>query len=879
MYRQKADIKSDKKIYEDVWIPTQCRRCQSECAMLAHRVNGVVVKLEGHPKSAIGSRGGLCPKGLSGIQVLYDPNRLKTPMRRTNPEKRLGVDPKWERISWDEALDEIAGKLKATMEKDPSRIIVQHGIVGGNQIPPLFLAPMMMGLSTEKGSPTHMNTAGAHCGNAGHFSNGLNYGAFVIMPDLKYCNYVMVFGTNFGFGGFMQYANKQMAEAHERGMKVVVFDPVCNNAAKNADEWVPLIPATDTAVAIAMLNVIVNELGICDEEYLKHKSNAPYLIGPDGRYIRDPQSHKPMIWDASAVREKAFDDPTIGDFALEGCYEVNGIVCQPCWLTLKESFKEITPEKAAFISGVPAETIRRIAREFADAACVGQTITIKGKQLPYRPVAVMHIRSLGTHQNGMHATWAVDLLQHVVGAVNVPGGCASVSMECHGYKETGRPNMAVAACPDGFLRTAGKWIFPEGGPWPLKEPRSPQEADLADLFPCALDTPIISAVDRDAVWKKFGISTEYDVLINYASNAAINGANPEDRAKLYKRIPFIVDIDLFPNEFNEGFADIVLPAASPLESRDWSGIQHIYHNQPPGLDDPWCFHITQAVVEPQYERRDIPEIVIDIFERMGLRSKVNTYYNAMLGLDETRKLKPKDRINWDEMCDKAVTQHFGPQYNWEWFKKNGFISWPKKVEEVYWRCFKQVRGQLYWEFMLDLKNKTENIMRKADLYDAFVWEAFSPVPVWYSVPAHKADEQFDLYAFSWADAMHINTNTAEQPWIDEVSKLDPFTYFINMNTATAKEKGLKQGDHVMVETWRGLKVHGVLQVRKAQHPETLTMMGVAGHWAKGQPVARGKGVNFNSLIQLRFSDLDPICATLDPLVKVKVTKIIRKSDV
>jgi anaerobic selenocysteine-containing dehydrogenase len=861
------------KIYEDVWINTQCRRCQAECGLRAHRVNGVVVQLEGNPDSAVGSRGGLCPKGLAGLQVLYDPNRLKVPMRRTNPEKGIGVDPKWKEISWDEALDEIAAKLKEAMDKDPSRIIVQHGIVGGNQIPPLFLAPMLTCLSSEKGMPTHFNAAGAHCGNAGHFVGAVNYGAFVLMPDLTYCNYLIIFGTNFGFGGFMMYANQLMAEAHNRGMRIVVFDPVCNNAASCADEWVPLVPATDGAVAIAMLNVIVNELGIYDAEYLKHKSNAPYLIGPDGRYVRDKDTSKPMVWDVAASKAKAFDDASIGDFALDGAYEVNGVACRPCWQALKESFKDYTPEKAGEVSGVPAATIRRIATEFAEAAKVGATITIAGKQLPYRPVSVMHIRSAGTHQNGMHALWAVDLLHHVVGAVNVPGGAATVSVECHGYSETGRPNMLVAPCPDGFVRTAGKWIFPQGGPWPLKEPQKPHHADLTDLFVCALDTPIQSAVDRDDVWKKFGISTDYDVLINYATNAAMNGTNPEDRATLFKRIPFIVDIDIFPNEFNEGFADIVLPDTCFLESSDWSGVQHIYHNQPPGLEHPWCFHITQKVVEPMYSRRHAAQVVIDIFQRMGLGPKINMYYNTMLGLNDTRKLKPTDNIDWEELCDKAVTQHFGPHYNWEWFKENGFISWPKKIEEVYWRCFKDVRSQLYWEFLIDLGEKTKSITKEAGLDGSIEWKYFTPVPRWYPVPAHKTDPEFDLYAFSWADAMHVNTNTAGQPWIDEASNMNPFTYFVNMNSEAAARKGLKPGDRVEIESWRGLKVRGVLQVRKGQHPETLTIMGTAGHWAKGQPIARGKGVNFNSLIDLRFSDFDPICATVDILVKVRVKKI------
>jgi molybdopterin-containing oxidoreductase family molybdopterin binding subunit len=473
----------------------------------------------------------------------------------------------------------------------------------------------------------------------------------------------------------------------------------------------------------------------------------------------------------------------------------------------------------------------------------------------------------------MHTEWAIDLLHHVVGAVNVPGGATTVSVECRGHVATGRPYMAVAACPDGFLRTAGQWVSSLGGPWPLREPQKPHHSDLSDLFVCALHTPIMSAVDRDETWKKFGISTDYDVLINCASNAAMNSCNPKDREKFYKRIPFVVDIDIFPNEFNEGFADIVLPDTCYLESSDWAGMQYFFHTQPPGLEHPWCFHITQKVVEPMYSRRQAAQVVIDILQRMGLGPKINNYYNTMLRLDDSRKLKPTDKIVWEELCDKAVTQHFGAQYDWEWFKKNGFISWPKKVEEVYWRCFKDVRSHIYWEFLIGVGEKMEKITKEAGLGESIEWKNFTPVPRWYPVPAHKADGQFDLYAFSWADATHVNTNTAEQPWIDEASNMNPFTYFVNMNADTAAQKGLKAGDRVEIESWRGLKVQGVLQVRKGQHPQTLNIMGVAGHWAKGLPIAKGKGVNFNSLIELRFSDLDPICGTLDPLVKVKVTRI------
>src|SRR5512136_2738596 len=112
-------------IKEDVWIPTQCGRCYAACAVKVRRVNGVAVKIEGFPESTLGSQGGLCSKGLSGLQVLYDPNRLNKPLRRTNPEKGLHADPGWKEISWEEAVSEIVEKMKRVLEDNPAKIMVQ----------------------------------------------------------------------------------------------------------------------------------------------------------------------------------------------------------------------------------------------------------------------------------------------------------------------------------------------------------------------------------------------------------------------------------------------------------------------------------------------------------------------------------------------------------------------------------------------------------------------------------------------------------------------------------------------------------------------------------------------------------------------------------
>ena len=88
------------EIWEDVWVPTMCGRCYALCGIKVRRVNGVAVKIEGQPGSTQGAMGGLCAKGAAGLQVLYDPNRLNVPLKRTNPEKGTGVDPRWKEITW-----------------------------------------------------------------------------------------------------------------------------------------------------------------------------------------------------------------------------------------------------------------------------------------------------------------------------------------------------------------------------------------------------------------------------------------------------------------------------------------------------------------------------------------------------------------------------------------------------------------------------------------------------------------------------------------------------------------------------------------------------------------------------------------------------------
>ncbi|MBI2319492.1 MAG: molybdopterin-dependent oxidoreductase, partial [Betaproteobacteria bacterium] len=250
---------------DDAWIPSSCALCYGSCSILAHRVDGVVVKVEGNPGSAVG-RGRLCGKGVSGIMTHYDPNRLKKPLRRTNPAKGLDEDPRWKEISWDEALHEIAAVLKRLRADDARKLMVQRTTtVSASRIP--FAA-----FASAFGTP-NVSTAGGglHCGNGTHFFAGMMHASWGIVPDFAYCNYALYFGASKGHGaGHASSSNMGLAaDARLRGMKLVVVDPMCNFAAAKAAEWVPLRVGTDGALALAMCLVLVNELSLIDQPYLQ----------------------------------------------------------------------------------------------------------------------------------------------------------------------------------------------------------------------------------------------------------------------------------------------------------------------------------------------------------------------------------------------------------------------------------------------------------------------------------------------------------------------------------------------------------------------------------------------------------------------------------
>ena len=849
---------------DDAWVPTSCALCYGSCSILAHRVEGTVVKIEGNPESAVG-KGRLCGKGVSGIMSHYDPNRLTRPLKRTNPKKGLDEDPGWKEITWDEALDEIAQVLRRVRAEDPRKLVMQRTTtITASRTP-------MQTFAAAFGTPNLSTSGGGlHCGNGAHLLSGMMHASWSVVPDFDYCNYAIYFGASKGHSaGHASCSNMGLAaEARARGMKMVVVDPMCNFASAKATEWVPLRVGTDGALALALCHVIANELGMVDAAYLQAKTNAAYLVGDDKLCVRDPASGKPLVWDFEAGAARPFSDVPAARMALEGEYTVNGARCSPAMVWLKRHLTKYTPEWAEGVSTVPAADIRRIAREFATEARIGSTIVVQGVTLPYRPVAAIAFRGAQGHKNSVYNFFAIDLLNQLVGAADVVGSCLGFNPACNGFPETGRLRYVPKADADGLM-VVGMWMGYHY-PYPVGEPRLPQNLGLQDLFVMGMTSPFLDSTDREALWEKLEVPYRPEVMLNLGANQLLSIANRETVAESLARYKFMVSIDILLTETSH-FADIVLPDCGYLQTVDSRSNFPFIFSLPAGMGE-WCWPIRQPVLPPEGEQRRFQEVLLELADRIGMRADLNAAYNASMNLKAPYRLEGDRRYSWEEICDTELKCNFGPERGLDWFKEHGLIKWPKRPEEVYWRAFVDVRVPIYWEFMPKLADKIDAITAPRGL--KMPREYYAPLPDFLPCTSHgEGHGGFDLYAFYYRDTLHTNSFTTENPWLDEAAQLDPFSYTVAINAATARRMRLADGQAVWIETETGRRVKGRLKLTQMVHPEGIGIGGCHGHWGEGMPVAKDKGVFFNGLLDLDWEHCSPVNLNLDLCARVKLTPV------
>lgn len=251
-----SNVEREMEVYGfDRVVKSHCRMCHGGCGVIVYVKDGRVAKIAGDPECPI-NHGTLCSKGIASIELLYHPDRLTHPVRRVGKKG----EGKWERISWDEALDTIAEKMLGYKAAHGAEsVVLGYGTGRENEAVIYRMANLF-------GSPNVLT--------AGHFCYGPRICTSIITcgsnPIADYENdpkCIVVWGNNLVISNPDCYKGEPFSQALSKGAKLIVVDPRLTRAAARADIWLQLNPGTDTALALGMANVIISEK-LYDEEFV-----------------------------------------------------------------------------------------------------------------------------------------------------------------------------------------------------------------------------------------------------------------------------------------------------------------------------------------------------------------------------------------------------------------------------------------------------------------------------------------------------------------------------------------------------------------------------------------------------------------------------------
>ena len=310
------------------WHPVTCQGCTSWCAQQALVVDGRAIKIKGNPNSKVNGVAS-CPKAHLALQQVYDPDRIKVPMKRTNPKKGRDQDPGFVPITWDEALDTIADKI---MELRKNNETHKYMLMRGRYS---YMRDILYAKMTKIiGSPNNISHS-AICAEAEKFGSYYTEGYWGYRQyDVKNSRYVLLWGADpLSSNRQVSYYSAIWGEVMDRAA-IAVVDPRLSVSAAKADEWLPIEPGQDGALAAAFAHVILTE----------------------GLW------YKPFVGDFIDGTNRFKTGQEVAEEDFEEIY-THGLVK---WWNLE--LKDKTPQWAAKRTGLPADQIRRVALGMGEAA-------------------------------------------------------------------------------------------------------------------------------------------------------------------------------------------------------------------------------------------------------------------------------------------------------------------------------------------------------------------------------------------------------------------------------------------------------------------------------------------------------------------------------
>ncbi len=897
-------------------VSTYCYQCVAGPDLLNVEIeDGVATQVRPNFSAAdVHPAGGkVCVKAFGLIQKTYNPNRILTPMKRRNLRKGRDQNPDFVPISWDEALDTIARKLNDVRHDgliDASGFPRVAASFGGGGTPTAYMGTFPAFLAAW--GPIDMSFGsgqGVKCYHSEHLYGELWHRAFTVSPDTPFTELIISFGANVEASGGV-CGVKRHADARRRGVRRIQVEPHLSVTGACSAEWVPIRPKTDSAFLFAMVHMLLHEVDRTrlDLEFLKERTSSAYLVAPNGYYLRHPRSGKPLVWDLKSARAVEFDKPNI-DPALECQFNVSGresgpddtawnhknVSCRPAFAALVDHVRDYTPEWAAKICDVDAETIRSVACAFVDHAHIGETIEIDGKTLPFRPVAISLGKTVNNGWGGYECCWARTLLACLIGGLEVPGGTLGTTVRLN--RPADNRWSSVTPGPDGFMHypmnptTRGEWLS-----------RSPSRHAHRTLVPLAANSPWSQALGpTHLAWmmQKKGLDhlpepTRPDVWFVYRTNPAISFWDTKAVSEAMAQFPFTVCFAYTRDETNH-MADILLPECTDLE-----GLQLIRIGGSKYVEQFWehqGFALRDPAVNPQGEARDFTWIATELADRTGLLEDYNAAINRGAGgvrlhgkgydfsLD-TAKAHSVETI-WDASCRAASAEltDGAESQGLDYFRKHGFRV--RRFSRSQWYLYpalatQRLRFELpYQERLLRIGRELSARLHEQDItwWDDQLAE-YEAMPTWHDLQRRWETALAEGFGVDIADYPFwlLTARSMQYAWggnaaiqlIHEVAGNVAGHGGVIMNPAAAARLNLAEGDRIEIASPAG-KTEGAVLLRQGIRPDTLLMVGQFDHWAT--PFAKdNKAPCMNSLTPMMLELTDATGSGAD-LVKVAVRPI------
>jgi anaerobic selenocysteine-containing dehydrogenase len=800
------------------WVATTCQGCTSWCSVEGYVLDNNIVRVRGNA-NAKGNHGNICPRPHLAIQQVYDKDRVKTPLKRTNPKKGRNEDPMFVPISWDEAVDTIANKIMELINNDESHkfALLRGRYTHMNEIA-YGTFPKLIG------SPNNISHSSI-CAEAEKFARYYTEGFWDYADwDLQNAKYIL------GWGADPLASNRQVPHfiniwGHVRdNAKITIIDPRLSATAAKANKWLPIIPGQDSALAVAMAHVILTQ-GVWNKEFVgdfKNKKNQ--FI--EGQKIED---------------ENSFDE-----------IHSHGIVK---WWNL-ELFDK-TPQWAQELTGISAKDIIKTALDFANAGSRAISWVSPG--------ACMQVR-------GSYAGMAAHALNGLVGSVDTMGGTLQGSSVPAGKAADIKPYLSekiAKAIKNKKIDQRGTPGFPAlkkksgGGVVTANVANAILNEDPYDLkVALGYWNNFVFSVNGTDLWEKAMSKLPFfaHITTNLAEMTMFADIVLPAKMHMFERYGFS------KNKQNmHSYLTIHQPLVKPLGEAKTDETEVIWLISEAlakkGYDAPFRYY-KENFKDPETGKEPTTPEEFDLYALKHFTKPV---------WDGSSNDKGDTINSWEELLEKGVWN----AYKFEPGKKIDNFKTETKKFEFYSQTLKKVLTDH------TAKNSLASIDEAMEHANITARGERVFVPHYEPVVRYGNEKEFPLIFTEHRSRLNREGRSQNVPWYYEIKDVDPgdenFEDVTKINPITAKEYGLKDGDKVKLTSLQG-SIESVIKLWEGTRPGVAVKCFGQGHWAYGTVASetfgqKPRGGNNNTLHIHEYDRLSGSTARHGGVARIKIEKI------